>query len=175
MQWYVNIVKEYPIISAMIQFAILGTLGEVVSYKLRGGKGYPFSLMVTLGKMLGWAILAVMIKYAFTGFTGFVQALLEQGMLPEATAKMTTLFAFFKSFFTNLMFGPILVFTHRLFDNIIEGKRNWAHLKGALLILLWFWVPAHTVTFALPPVFQMGLAALWSLVLGIFLGFFAKK
>lgn len=175
MNWYIEIVKSYPIISAMIQFAILGTLGDILSYKIRGGKGYPFSILVTLGKMLGWAVLAVMIKYAFTGFSGFVQTLVEHSMLPEIINQVTVLFAFFKSFFTNLMFGPILVMTHRLFDNWVEGKWNWANLKGAMLLLMWFWVPAHTVTFALPAEFQIGLAALWSLVLGLLLGLFARK
>lgn len=175
MNWYIAMVKSYPILSAMIQFAILGTIGEILSYKIRGGKGYPFSLGVTLGKMLGWAVLAVMIKYAFTGFGGFVHALIEHRMLPEAVADTTWLFAFCKSFFTNLMFGPILVMSHRLFDNWIEGKWNWSNLKGALLLLMWFWVPAHTVTFALPAEFQIGLAALWSLVLGLLLGLFTRK
>lgn len=175
MNWYIEAVKNYPIVSAMIQFAILGTLGEILSYKIRGGKGYPFSPAVTLGKMLGWAVLAVMIKYAFTGFGGFVHALVEHGMLPEVTIQATLLFAFFKSFFTNLMFGPILVVSHRLFDNWIEGKWNWANLKSPFLLLLWFWVPAHTVTFALPAEYQIGLAALWSLVLGLFLGMFTRK
>lgn len=172
MQWYIDIVKAYPIFSAMIQFAILGTLGEVVSYRVRGGKGYPFSLRVTLGKMIGWSILAVMIKYAFTGFTGFVEALIDHHMLPAGNG---FLFAFFKSFFTNLMFGPVMFVTHRFFDNVIEGVKNWSNMKGALLTLLWFWVPAHTITFILPAEFQIALAALWSLALGIILGTFARK
>lgn len=175
MNLYLSLVKSYPILSAMIQFAILGTIGEVISYRVRGGKGYPFSVQVTLGKMMGWAILAVMIKYAFTGFTGFVEALTEHHLLPAIIAPSTFLFAFFKSFFTNLMFGPILVMTHRLFDNIIEKKQNWSNLKGAFLSLLWFWVPAHTITFTLPTDLQIGLAAIWSLVLGIILGTFARR
>lgn len=173
--WYLTLVKQYPIFSAMIQFAILGTLGEIVSYKVKGGKGYPFSIKVTFGKMLGWAVLAVMIKYAFTGFSGFVIALVEHQLLPEIVTELTVLFAFLKSFFTNLMFGPILILTHRFFDNLIEGKKNWKNLKGAILTLFWFWVPAHTITFSLPVEYQIGLAALWSLALGVILGIFVRK
>ncbi|MBD3831677.1 MAG: hypothetical protein IE890_14490, partial [Arcobacter sp.] len=46
-------------------------------------------------------------------------------------------------------------------------------LKGALLTLLWFWLPAHTVTFLLPEHWQVTLAAVWSFVLGIILGYFS--
>ena len=175
MSWYISIVQQYPLFSAMFQFALLGTLGEIISFKVKGGQGFPFSLKITGGKMLGWALLAVMIKYAFTGFSGFVTALIDNQLLPEITSQLTLLFAFFKSFFTNLLFGPILIWTHRLFDNLIEGKKNWGNLKGALLTLLWFWVPAHTITFALPGEYQIGLAALWSLVLGVILGLFTTN
>jgi hypothetical protein len=41
--------------------------------------------------------------------------------------------------------------------------------------MIWFWIPAHTITFSLPTDFQIGLAALWSVVLGVILGFFNRK
>jgi hypothetical protein len=41
--------------------------------------------------------------------------------------------------------------------------------------LLWFWIPAHSVTFALPKPYQIGLAAIWSVALGIILGFYNRK
>ena len=72
---WVDFVKQYPILSAMIQFAVLGTVGELLGSAIRKGKFSLFSLKITLGKMLIWAILAVMIKYAFVGFTGFVHEL----------------------------------------------------------------------------------------------------
>jgi hypothetical protein len=34
-------------------------------------------------------------------------------------------------------------------------------------------VPAHAVTFALPPDWRIGLAALWSVVLGLILGMYS--
>ncbi|MDT8287685.1 MAG: hypothetical protein RQ748_11290 [Elusimicrobiales bacterium] len=62
-----------------------------------------------------------------------------------------------------------------LIDNAIDGRRNWAGIDKALLSLLWFWVPAHTVTFMLPEDFRIGLAAVWSLALGIILGFYGAR
>jgi hypothetical protein len=40
---------------------------------------------------------------------------------------------------------------------------------------VWFWIPAHTLTFALPKDFQVGLAALWSFMLGLLLSLFSKS
>jgi hypothetical protein len=38
MNWYLNFVRGYPFVSAMIQFAVLGTLGDLVSRRLSGSK-----------------------------------------------------------------------------------------------------------------------------------------
>lgn len=60
MNWYIEFVKEYPIISAMIQFAILGTLGDIVSYWLISRKiQLPYKFNIIILKMLEWAVLAV--------------------------------------------------------------------------------------------------------------------
>jgi hypothetical protein len=64
---------------------------------------------------------------------------------------------------------------HRILDNLAAGiKKNWNNIDKSILSLIWFWIPAHTVTFILPRDFQIGLAALWSLALGIILGFYNK-
>jgi hypothetical protein len=157
----------------MAQFAVLGTLGEVISKWLAAGRVFsPFGARRTLLRMLGWAALAVCIKYAFTGFVAFVDGLCAHGLLPELGAFGK---AFAVSLAMNLQFGPFLVIAHRLIDNAIDGAPNWANLDKGLLSLLWFWVPAHTVTFLLPPDLRIGLAALWSLALGLILGFYNRK
>ncbi|MHB0996711.1 MAG: hypothetical protein ACYC2I_10115 [Elusimicrobiales bacterium] len=173
MEWYVSLVKAHPITSAMAQFAVLGTLGEVISKWVVQRRIFsPFGARATLLRMLGWALLAVCIKYAFTGFVAFVDGLVSHGLLPELCPASK---AFAVSLSMNLQFGPFLVIAHRLIDNAIDGAPNWANLDKGLLSLLWFWVPAHTVTFLLPPDFRIGLAALWSLALGLILGFYNRK
>lgn len=173
MEAYVSFVRAWPISSAMLQFAVLGTLGEAAAAWMRAGRFFPpFSPRVALLKALGWSVLAVCIKYAFAGFTAFVAGLSAKGLLPRESGPL--FFAFAVSLSMNLQFGPFLVITHRLIDNGIDGRRNWAGLDKALLSLLWFWVPAHTITFMLPEDFRIGLAALWSLALGIILGFYGR-
>jgi hypothetical protein len=175
MNWYIELVTAHPILTAIVQFAILGTLGEIVSRLIvQKSMKYPFTLWLTLWKMVVWSILAVCIKYAFVGINGFVLALMEHGMLP-VVEKGTIGFAFFKSALVNLQFGLFLVIFHRVLDNLVVSTKNWKNLDKGMLSLIWFWIPAHTVTFSLPMDFQIGLAALWSVVLGFILGMFNRK
>ncbi len=174
MGFYVDFVKEYPILSGMIQFAILGPIGEYIATKIKGKK-WSYGFVPTAMKSIGWAVLAIFIKYAFTGFVGFVDILVDHSMLPAAFLDVKFLNAFARSFFTNIMFGPLLFFLHRWWDNVIDRKNDYKGLPKAMVTLLWLWIPAHTVTFSLPTHFQMGLAALWSLVLGVILGFFITQ
>lgn len=173
MQWYVDLVIAHPIITAMVQFAVLGTLGDIIScWIIQKKVTLPYKTSTLLMKMLEWAILAVCIKYAFIGFTGFIEALSAHQMLPQMTGIER---AFALSVFMNLQFGPFLVIMHRLLDNIVLQKKNWNNIDKGMVSLLWFWVPAHTLTFALDKPYQIGLAALWSVVLGIILGFYNMK
>jgi len=173
MQWYVNAVTAHPIIMAVIQFAILGTLGDIIAkWVTQKSFRFPFNFGFTLWKMVVWGILAVCIKYAFVGIDGFVKALIEHGLLPELN---TFGFALAKSVAVNLQFGLFLVIFHRILDNLVLTEKNWKNLDKGMLSLLWFWIPAHTVTFSLPKVYQIGLAALWSVVLGFILGLFNRK
>ena len=173
MEPYIKLVTAYPILTAMAQFAALGTLGDMVSKWLAERKFFmPFGARTLLLKMLEWAALAVCIKYAFVGFNAFVDGLAGHALLPPMGPLGR---AFAVSVAMNLQFGPFLVILHRLLDNAIAGKRNWANLDKGFLSLLWFWIPAHTVTFTLDKPFQIGLAAVWSVALGFILGFYAGK
>jgi hypothetical protein len=172
MDIYVNFVKQYPVVSAVIQFAILGTFGEVVSRWMAAKRIYsPFSLRLLLWKALVWSLLAVCIKYAFIGFNGFVDALIAYAFLPSLDNYSH---AFATSTAMNLQFGPFLVLLHRYLDNLYPRQKNWGNIDKSLISLLWFWIPAHTITFMLPKEYQIGLAAVWSVALGIILGYFSR-
>ncbi|HPY95874.1 MAG TPA: hypothetical protein PL063_01530 [Candidatus Cloacimonadota bacterium] len=175
MKWYIDLVIAYPILSAMVQFAILGTLGDMIAKWVQEKKLFmPFSFMITLWKMVEWAFLAILIKYAFVGFQGFVGGLIEHGMLPSYVEN-GVFRAFSVSFLMNAQFGLLLVLLHRILDYLPIGKVQWKGIDKGFYSLFWFWIPAHTVTFSLDKPFQIGLAAVWSLVLGLLLGLFNKK
>ncbi len=105
---------------------------------------------------------------------GFTSALLEYNLLPSFLADGIG-WAFAVSVLTNILFGPQMMFFHRLEDNLILREWNMAGITTAWWTLIWFWIPAHTVTFSLPTDYQIGLAAVWSLVLGLILGLSKKK
>jgi hypothetical protein len=154
----------------MIQFGILGTLGEVLSHSIKSRKiSLPCSWLQLFAKVIAWAILGVLIKAAFIGMRGFVSALIEHNLLPQAFAT-GFLGAFSVSVVTNLLFGPQMMAFHRLEDNLILGQKGFQGIQKAWMTLLWFWIPAHTLTFLLPADYQIGLAALWSVALGLIMG-----
>ncbi len=170
MESYIQWVAANPIVSAALQFAILGTIGEIISSSIRAGRfRLPGSAAETVAKVAAWALLGIIIKYGFAGMKGFTTALLEHHLLPSFFADGFG-WALAVSVLTNVFFGPQMMFFHRLEDNLIMREWNMAGLTSAWMTLLWFWIPAHTVTFSLPRDYQIGLAALWSVVLGLILG-----
>lgn len=175
MSFYVQWVMSNPMLSACIQFGVLGTLGEVASHALVKRRWeLPCSKGQTALKILAWGVLGMVVKFGFTGIKGFTHALLEAGYLP-AFAASGLAHACAVSLAANFFFGPQMMFFHRLEDNLIMRQWNFQGMDLALKSLLWFWIPAHTLTFALPAPFQIGLAALWGVVLGFILGFAKSK
>ena len=174
MDGYLALVRAQPLAMAMLQFAVLGTLGDLLGAWLAARRvHWPLGGGLWWRKMVKWALLAVPIKVAFVGYAGFVQALAAHGWLP---AGEPLLLALATSVAINLQFGPLLVLGHRWLNNRISGIRGaggWQHIDRGLWSLAWFWVPAHAVTFALPPDWRIGLAALWSVVLGLILGMYS--
>jgi hypothetical protein len=170
---YVDWVKAMPIISAMIQFAILGTLGEVISRWIRSRSfRYPFNLRLTLWKMFVWALLAIGIKYAFKGFTGFVEYLEDHAYLGELSSLGR---AFAISAFMNLQFGLTLVLAHRALDNLPEKQKNWQNLDKSIIFACLVLDTSAYDNLHVAGLYRIGLAALWSVALGIILGFFGQK
>jgi hypothetical protein len=175
MNWYVSWVAGYPVASAFLQFAILGTLGEVLSLILRNRDfALHCSFPQMVGKIAAWGVLGIIIKFGFVGMRGFVNALLEHDLLPVVFSGVIG-GAFAVSVVTNLLFGPQMMLFHRFEENLVMREWNWAGLQKAWLTLIWFWIPAHTVTFAMPKDFQVGLAALWSVALGLIMGLTTPK
>ncbi len=173
METYVAFVTAYPLVSAMLQFAVLGTFGDVIAGWIIARRIFaPFGLKTLLLKMLEWAFLAVLIKYAFAGFNGFIDKLVAEKMLPQLAGPARAIAV---STAMNLQFGPFLVLMHRWLDNLVAGKKNWANIDKGFMSLLWFWIPAHSVTFSLARPYQIGLAAVWSVALGVILGFYNRK
>jgi hypothetical protein len=175
MHAYTNWVTAQPLTAAAIQFAVLGTLGEIISHLLVTRRAaLPCTNPQLLAKMVGWAVLGVFVKFGFAGMKGFVAALVDHHLLPLACAGGLGR-AVALSTATNLFMGPQTMALHRVTDNLILRRRGFAGIQRDWWTLLWFWIPAHTLTFSLPVEYQVGLAALWSVALGIIMGLSTQK
>ncbi len=173
---YTAWVAANPLPSAALHFAVLGTLGEVIAHWV--GRRQLAGLPCTAGqlglKVIAWAVLGVVIKYGFAMMKGGAHALVDHGLLPAALGQGLG-YAALASVLTNLFFGPQMMAFHRWEDNVILRRRGFAGIQRAWWTLIWFWIPAHTVTFSLPRDLQIGLAAVWSVVLGLILGLSAAR
>lgn len=86
----------------------------------------------------------------------------------------------------NLTFGPVFMAFHKCTDKYLELRHGGAKkpgLRGVVTGIDWygfisftvlktipfFWIPAHTLTFLLPPEYQVIAAAALSIALGIIL------
>ncbi len=99
--------------------------------------------------------------------------------------------AFFGSAVMNLTFGPMMMFFHRIMDlwidssyekkgkvslSVLVDKIDWHSLVefSWAKTCLFFWIPAHTIVFMLPPQYRVLVSAFLSIALGLLLAF-AKK
>ncbi len=183
-----------PMLLSFLKFAVLATFGEMLVARLRRGAYLParFGLRP---KALVWGILGVFIWIAFGIFSHGVTALFfsetsvitraaaEAGATASVGAKLLNAFSI--SLFMNIIFAPIMMFTHHLTDTYIAQNGGRFPLAGFRMIPLlesadwqrmWgfvykktipvFWIPAHTITFLLPE----ELRVLFAVVLSVFLG-----
>jgi len=181
-EWYLGTVKGFPFASAAVQFAVLGTLGEMLSVRIRDGAwGAMLQPARVLLKAAGWALLGVYIKVMFKTAVAGVAAL---GLpVPDPSAQdLAGLLgsAFATSALMNVMLGPSMMVLHRLADNGIDRllrapAAGWKGLDKGMTTLLWLWIPLHTVSFSQVPDVRIGVAAFLSMVLGIVMGWTNRK
>jgi len=184
---YLSAVTDHPFAMAALQFAVLGTLGEFLSARIRtgsfGGLRSPVRLAL---KVLGWALLGVYIKGMFLVAAAGLRDLVAHGALPsfgsgeDLPLGPRLLQALCASALMNVMLGPSMVLLHRLWDNGVDRllqapPTGWRGIDQALGTLLWLWIPLHTFTFTQPREVRVGIAALLSLVLGVVMGWTGRR
>lgn len=175
--WY----HSSPLIISFLKFGLLATGGEIVSSRICSG-AYSLKSFGMIPKMIIWGLLGITIYYAFKIFSGGV-TLIVPIFIPMWLKALTISIAM------NVIYAPVLMVTHKVTDLHIEEERGRFRLStfevGRLLgsldwkfiwsflfckTILFFWIPAHTITFLLPEEFRTVFAALLSVFLGIFLG-----
>lgn len=194
--FYLDFNHDHGILMAFIKFALLATLGEIIGLRIKTGKYFQPGFGI-LPRMIVWGFLGVTIKIAFIIFTTGVPAFLEYlGMKGASTALSgpldanKILVAFCTSTALNLVYAPVMMTFHKITDihilatgGTLSGFFKPIPFRKIFVNLNWdvmwnfvfkktipfFWIPAHTITFLLPPDWQVLFAALLGIALGAIL------
>lgn len=173
---------------AFLKFAVLASLGEVIALSMRSKKLTIPPLFAW--RVLIWGLLGVVISFMMKLYAGAGLQFLGQ---PEQVTWLWKLkFAFLTSLVMNLSFGPVFMVFHKHTDTYLDMRYEdakakislqdvcarvdyYAYIKNVLIgTIPTFWLPAHTITFLLPPQYRVFFAAILSICLGILLSLKSK-
>lgn len=197
MNGFIQLTGAYPFLMSFAKFAVLATLGECIALRITTGV-YNRPGFGVLPRAVTWGVLGLVCKLTFSIFAGGTPGtLMSMGIsLPEGSFSASFVGALGISVFLNTFFAPLLMLLHKLSDihiamtgGTLSGffsrpdvpelfrRVDWNVMWGFVYkkTLPLFWIPAHTITFMLPPYFQVLFAAILGLVLGIILAFAGLK
>jgi hypothetical protein len=175
---FISLTERYPYPIGFAKIALLATFGECLKYRLTTWQWLPAKIAI---RFLVWGLFGLWFTAAFPFVAGGVQALSAGHLWASASP-------FWMSIWINLIGGYafFMMFTHYWIDVMIaEGfcwpwevlgrpeTSRWARIIFISLVL--FWIPAHTLTFSLPPALRVTSAAYLSIALGIILSFAARR
>jgi hypothetical protein len=193
-QAFVALSTAYPFAMGFVKFAVLASMGELLALRIVGGEWRrPPGLAL---RAAVWGLLGMAIVLMFEVFSSGVVSAIRKGLLPgghSETAAFVT--AFLISAVMNLAFAPTFMALHRITDTYIDladgkvaslagielrtvvGRIDWHGFVSFVVLrtVPLFWIPAHTVTFLLPPEFRVLMAAFLSIALGAILAFAKRR
>ena len=185
---------DHPYIMGFIKFALLATSGELIAIRMSSGKFAKPAYLIA--RIVIWGVIGVWITYMMKIFFLGSGAMMAAGLLPGGTLAADSFgYKLIRAFATaatmNLTFGPTFMAVHKCSDTYLalrEKNGKGVKLSEVIDAVDWkrfvtftifktvpiFWIPAHTLTFLLPSEYQVMLAALLSVALGIILNFKKK-
>jgi hypothetical protein len=184
---FVTTTRVQPHLMGMAKFALLGTMGELLSWKVVSGKWQLRGVHLPQ-RVLTWAFYGLVFTLALPLFSYGVDGMLAQGLLPGRQIALVV--AFWKSFFLQFFFAFLFMSFHRFVDTLIDRGRlfskwpvvqtyagiDWRNMLSVVgWSLVWFWLPAQTVNFMLPPEYRVVVAALLAIALGLILGIAKRR
>lgn len=187
---FLNATTYHPYITGFIKFSIMATMGECLSLRIGVGKWNKTEGM--LYKAFVWGIVGMLTVLMFNLYSNGVSGAVKAHLLFSGAGFFGALLnAFLISALMNLTFSPVFMAAHRVSDTFIESrskgrkitineiitKTDWPGFINFVVgkTILFFWIPAHTITFMLPPVYRIIVAAYLSIALGIILTFAKRK
>lgn len=185
-----NVTKYHPYAMGFLKFALLAMFGELLKARLKTGS---WKVDLFPARMIVWGFFGLIMTVAFALFANGIQAMMgtplwfgEPPMLSKSFGNQF-IFAISTSFWMNMIFAYPMMLGHE-WVNAVLAKRGFvgggeflsrldAGAWGSFIpkTILYFWIPAHTVTFLLPAEFRVLMGALLSVALGFFLTIRAVK
>lgn len=192
---FVAVTKNHPYFMGFCKFGILATMGELLASRIGIGRwNRPSGLIY---RSIVWGLIGMMIVLMFEVFSSGVVSASAKGLLMDSNegALAKFIIPFFISAIMNLTFAPAFMIAHRISDTYIDltcGKGlpfNEIKLSVVLACIDWqnmisfvvmrtipfFWIPAHTIVFLLPPEYRVLVAAYLAIALGAILSYSKRR
>lgn len=177
----------HPYFMGFLKFAFLATTGEILAGKVSTGVfQFPRGAVLKAGI---WGLIGMMIVLLFPVFSAGIAAAQDAGLLFGKGNFIAT--AILTSIVNNLTFGISMMGFHRVTDTMVEMYSNKKRVSamGIVKNVDWpgfvsfvvcrtipvFWIPAHSITFMLPPQYRVFLSAFLSIILGLLLAIAKRK
>jgi hypothetical protein len=187
---FVGATAAHPFLVGFAKFLVLATMGELLALRIVRGR---WSAPAGLGwRAVTWGLIGMAIVLVFDVFASGVAAAMSTSLLPCGDSRLA--FAFFVSVTMNATFAPAMMLFHRATDAFIDLRYkqrqprrpgiaevvaaiDWQGFVSFVLLktIPFFWIPAHTVTFLLPPEYRVLAAAMLSIALGAILAFARRR
>ncbi len=189
---FIEVTQAHPFLMGFVKLAVLATMGELLALRIINKKwlkpqGIQYRAFI-------WGLLGMSFVIVFEVFAGGTRYILQTGLVPLSSTNNLT-FALLTSTIMNVTFGPTMMAFHRITDTYIDNmyslagttKRlasfreindiDWGNFVSFVILktIPIFWIPAHTITFLLPPEFRVLMAAFLSIALGGILAFAKRK
>ena len=191
---FAELTMAHPYLMGFVKFAVLATIGELCAIRILSGQWKaPVGLIY---RTIVWGVLGMGIVLMFEIFSGGVTSAIAKGLLPTGSGfGQQFLKAVFISTIMNLSFAPVFMAFHRFTDTCIDvacgegvgfggiktaailARIDWQGFINFVVLktVPFFWIPAHTVTFLLPPEYRVLVAASLSIALGAILAYAKRK
>ena len=187
---FIEATSTHPYVMGFIKFAILATMGELLTLRIMQGKWQqPAGLYY---KAFVWGLVGMSIVLMFGLFYEGVAGATQKGLLPGAPGFAGRLLqAFFTGTFLNLTFAPVFMAVHRIsdtwIDRYVQGQKptissvlaqiDWQEFFRFVVgkTIPFFWIPVQTINFMLPAQYRIIVAAYLSIVLGLILAYAKRR
>ncbi|MFH1867170.1 MAG: hypothetical protein ABIJ81_03785 [Patescibacteria group bacterium] len=174
--------RAYPYLMGFAKVALLATFGECLRHRISLGQWLPDKVFL---RFVVWGVFGVWFTAAFPFVDGGVKTIMAGNLWPDLWSSFSM--SLWINLFSGYAFSMMLV--HYWIDHMIKcgyflepwymfslhygNGREWA--KVVILSIIFFWLPAHTFTFSLPPIWRVICAAYLAVFLGLILSFATKR